>query len=107
MGSTQSDLREIEALCLGLLHNAAARRQAAALVEPDSPSVDFRTGFAAGREAGEMAGLALALGALTGESPTGLVDEAVVSAAVDGVLPVDFHFDGSPGLPPAPGREVA
>ncbi len=38
-----------------------------------------------------MAALALTLGALTGESPTDLIDSAVAQAAVDAVFPVEFH----------------
>lgn len=101
MGTTHTDASEAEALCRGLLHNAAARRQAAAMVEPEAPSVDYRTGFAAGRDAGELTALALAVSALSGESPTDLVEQAVARAVVDGVFPVDFHFADSDDVPPA------
>ncbi len=113
MGATHTDV-ELEALCRGLLQNAAARRQLAGKVEPEAPSVEYRAGFAAGREAGEMAALALALGALTGESPTDLIDNAVAQAAVDAVFPVEFHTEEAddsrasttPGGPLGRGDEV-
>ncbi len=105
MGPTHTDV-ELATLCRGLLHNAAARRQLAAKVEPEAPSVDYRAGFAAGREAGEMAALALALGALIGESPTDLIDNAVAQAAVDAVFPVEFHTVESGDNPPGRGDEV-
>jgi len=101
MDARHTDDRHVEAFCRSMLHTAAARRQAAATVEPEAPSVDYRTGFAAGREAGEMATLALAVSALTGESPTGWSPRRRSTA----VFPVELHAVGSDDAPPTLFRE--
>ena len=84
---------EIEALCRGLLHNAAARQWAASRVEPETPSADYLTGFAAGWEGGEVAALALIISLITEQSATRLVEEARAQAAVDTAFPFELHID--------------
>lgn len=76
-----------------LLHNNAARQHTVAKAEPASPSADYLTGFGAGWEAGQVSATALALSALTGESPTKLVEQAMANAAVDAAFPFDLHFE--------------
>ena len=87
-------LHEIEAMCRSLLSNAAARDWAASRAAPEVPTVEYRTGFAAGHEAGEVAALALVVSMLSGESATALVDEARSRAAVDAAFPFELHFEG-------------
>ena len=87
------NMTEVEALCRGLLLNAAARRWAAAKVEPESPSAEYLTGFAAGWEGGEMAAMALVISMITNESATRLVEEARTQAAIEAAFPFDLHID--------------
>jgi hypothetical protein len=87
---------EVEALCRGFLQNAAARQAIVARVAPEEPSADYLAGFSAGREAGEVAGLALALSVLSGESPTALIADAQGQAAMDVTFPFELHVDFSP-----------
>lgn len=88
------DVEDI-ALCRGLLHNAAARQLALSRAEPEAPSAEYLTGFGAGWEAGHVAGMALALSVLTGESPTALVEDARAQAAVDLSFPFEVHFEAA------------
>ena len=89
-------MNELEGLCRGLLLNAAARRWAASRVEPEAPSAEYLTGFAAGWEGGEMAALALVLSLITEESATALVEEARTQAAVDAAFPFELHIEMEP-----------
>ena len=82
--------REVEALCRGFLHNAAARQSVVSRVSPEEPSADYRAGFSAGWEAGQVAALALAVSLLSGESPTALIDDAASQAAVDLSFPFEL-----------------
>jgi hypothetical protein len=86
---------DAEALCRGVLLNAAARQVALAKVDPERPSVDYLTGFGAGWEAGQVSALAFALSVMTGESPTDLVNEALARAAVDSAFPFDLHIEAA------------
>ena len=88
-------MSEAEALCRGFLQNAAARQTIVARVAPEEPSADYLSGFSAGREAGEVAGLALALSILSGESPTALIADAQGQAAMDVTFPFELHVDFS------------
>ena len=88
-------MTETETLLRGLLQNAAARQSAVARAEPEAPSVDYLTGFAAGWEAGQVAALALAVGTLSGESPTMLVEEARTQAAVEAAFPFELHVEAA------------
>lgn len=92
-------MREVDvegvAVCRGLLQNAAARQLALSRVEPEAPSADYLTGFGAGWEAGQVAGMALALSVLTGESATALVEDARAQAAVDLSFPFDVQFEAA------------
>jgi hypothetical protein len=82
---------EIEAMCRGLLQNAAARQLVFSRAEPELASADYLTGFGAGWEAGHVSALALALSVLTGGSPEALVEEARAQAAVDLAFPFEIH----------------
>lgn len=82
-------------LCRGLLQNAAARQRIFARAEPAEPSADYLTGFGAGWEAGQIAGLALALSVLTDESATAMVEEAQAGAAVELAFPFDLHVEAA------------
>jgi hypothetical protein len=86
-------MTDAEALLRGLLQNAAARQSTVARAEPETPSVDYLTGFGAGWEAGQVAALALAVGALSGESPTALVEDARGQAAVEVVFPFEVYIE--------------
>jgi hypothetical protein len=86
-------MTDAEALLRGLLQNAAARQSAVARAEPESASVDYLTGFGAGWEAGQVAALALAVGALSGESPTALVEDARSQAAVEAAFPFELFVE--------------
>lgn len=86
-------MTDLESIVRAFLHNAAGRHWAAARAEPAAPSVDYRTGFAAGMEAGHVAAFALVVSAITGESATQLIEEAQAQAAVDSALPFDLHLE--------------
>jgi hypothetical protein len=86
---------EIEALCRGFLQNATARQSVVARVAPEEPSADFLAGFSAGFDAGQVAALALALGVMTGESPTALIAEAQGQAAVETTFPFELYLEAS------------
>jgi hypothetical protein len=86
-------MSDAEALCRGFLQNATARQTIVARVAPEDPSADYLAGFSAGREAGEVAGLALALSILSGESPTALIADAQGQAAMDVTFPFELHVD--------------
>jgi hypothetical protein len=83
----------VEALCRGFLQNAAARQLAVSLVAPEAPTVEYLAGFGDGWEAGHVAGLALALSVITGESLLTLIEDAASQAAVETAFPVDFIVD--------------
>ena len=85
---------DFEALCRGFLQNAAARQLAVSLVAPEAPTTDYLIGFGGGWEAGYVAGLALALSVMTGESPSTLIEDAGSQAAVETAFPFDLIVDG-------------
>ena len=89
-------MSDAEALCRGFLQNATARQTIVARAAPEEPSADYLAGFIAGREAGEVAGLALALSILSGESPTALIADAQGQAAMDITFPFELHVDFTP-----------
>ena len=84
---------ETEALCRGFLQNAAARQSVVARVQPEAPSADYLAGFSAGRDAGQVAGIALALGVMTGQSPTALIEDAHGQAAVEATFPFELYIE--------------
>ena len=84
---------ESEALCRGFLQNAAARWSVVARVQPEEPTAEYLAGFSAGREAGQVAALALAVGVMSGQSPTALIADAGGQAAVDGAFPFELHME--------------
>ena len=86
-------MTEAEALCRGFLQNVAARRSIVARVGPEHPSADYQSGFSAGFESGQVAALALAVGVMSGESPTTLIEYAESQAAVEGAFPFELHLD--------------
>lgn len=86
-------MTEAEALCRGLLQNAAARQAVVARVEPESPTADYRFGYGAGWEAGQAAALALAVAALSGESPTAILEDARSQAVVDLAFPFEVYLE--------------
>lgn len=88
-------MTEAEALCRGFLQNAVARRSVVARVGPDLPSADYLAGFSAGFDSGQVAALALAVGVLSGESPTALIEDAHGQAAVDSAFPFELHLEAS------------
>jgi hypothetical protein len=84
---------DIEALCRGFLQNAAARQWAVSQVAPPAPTADYLAGFGDGWEAGQVAGLALALSVIIGESPTMLIEHAHTGAAIDSTFPFDLFVE--------------
>lgn len=102
------DLRYVESACRIFLANAASRLWAANEVRPEAPSVDYVTGFAAGRELAEVEAFALILSMVTGESATRLAEEAKMRAAVDSSFPFDLHIEPhlEPHLEPPDGAGV-
>lgn len=86
-------MTEIEALCRGFFQNAAARQSVVAQVQPEDPSADYLAGFSAGFDSGQVAALALALGVMTGESPTALISDAQGQAAVDAAFPFEVYME--------------
>ena len=83
----------IEALCRGFLQNAAARQWAVSKVAPPAPTADYLAGYGDGWEAGQVAGLALALSIIIGESPNQLIETALSGAAVDATFPFDLFVE--------------
>lgn len=83
------------ALTEGFLANAAARHLATSSVAPEAPTSDYLTGFGDGWEAGQVTALALALSILTGASPSSLIENASVQAAVDTAYPFDLFMGPS------------
>ena len=88
-------MTEAEALCRGFLQNVAARRSVVARVGPEEPSADYLAGFSAGFDSGQVAALALAVGLMSGESPTVLIDDAHGQAAVESAFPFELHVEAS------------
>lgn len=88
-------MTEAEALCRGFLQNAVARRSVVARVGPEAPSADYLAGFSAGFDSGQVAALALAVGVLSGESPTALIEDAHGQAAVESAFPFELHVEAS------------
>jgi hypothetical protein len=86
---------EIEALCRGFLQNVVARQSVVSRVQPEEPSADYLAGFSAGFDSGQVASLALALGVLTGESPTALTQDAQGQAVVDAAFPFELYLEAS------------
>ncbi|MDQ2826415.1 MAG: hypothetical protein M3Y04_05585, partial [Actinomycetota bacterium] len=89
-------MTDVEALCRGFLQNAAARQAVVARVEPEEPSADYLTGFGAGWAAGQVAALAFAVGAMSGESPTTLVEDARSHSTVDAAFPFELYLEDAP-----------
>ena len=88
-------MTEAEALCRGFLQNAVARRAVVARAGPGTPSVDYLAGFSAGFDSGQVAALALAIGVMSGESPTALIEDAHGQAAVESAFPFELHLEAS------------
>jgi hypothetical protein len=84
---------EAEALCRGFLQNVAARRSVVARVGPETFSADYLAGFSAGFDSGQVAALALAVGVMSGESPTALIEDVHGQAAVDSAFPFELHLE--------------
>jgi hypothetical protein len=91
---------DIESLCRGFLQNAAARHWAVSRVAPEAPTAEYLTGFGAGWEAGHVAALALVVGMLSGESITGLIEEADSQAAIESAFPFDLIVEAHDSAPP-------
>ena len=89
---TPTSLRDLEGLVRGFLMNAAARAEAYDATAPPQPSVDYRSGYAAGRQDGEVAALALVLSLFGDASPVRLMEEARAAAAVDAAMPFELHW---------------
>lgn len=87
------EFESVESIVRSFLANAAARLWAAQRAGPEDPSVDYRTGFAAGKEAGEVGALALVLAELTGESVTALIEVAQAQAAVESAMPFELRLE--------------
>ncbi len=81
---------DIESLCRGFLQNAAARHWAIAQVAPEAPTAEYLTGYGDGWEAGHVAALALVITMMSGDSMTGLIEEAGSRAAVESAFPFDL-----------------
>lgn len=88
-------MTDAEAMCRGFLQNAAARQSVVARVAPEEPSADYLAGFSAGFDSGQVAALALAVGVLSGESPTALIQDARGQAAVESAFPFELHLEAS------------
>ena len=86
---------ETERLCRSPLQNAAARQWAAALAEPEAPSVDYLTGVGAGWEAGQVAALAMVVAMMTGDSATALIEDARSQAAMDTAFPFELFVQAA------------
>lgn len=88
-------MTEAEALCRGFLQNAVARRSVTVRVAPEEPSADYLAGFSAGFDSGQVAGLALTIGVMSGASPTALIEQAHSQAAVESAFPFELHLEAS------------
>ena len=88
-------MTEAEAMCRGFLQNVAARQSVVARVGPEEPSADYLAGFSAGFDSGQVAALALAIGVMSGESPTALIQDMRGQAAVESAFPFELHLEAS------------
>lgn len=88
-------MTDVEARCRGFLQNAAARQSDVAQVEPEVASADYLTGFSAGWGAGQVAALALAVGVISGRSPSAVIADARSQAAVDSAFPFELYLEES------------
>lgn len=88
-------MTEAEALCRGFLQNVAARRSVVARAGPEVLSADYLAGFSAGFDSGQVAALALAVGVMSGESPTALIEDAHGQASVESAFPFELHLEAS------------
>jgi hypothetical protein len=86
-------MSEIEMVCRDILHRVAHQERLIARGDPETPSVDYLTGFAAGRLDGQLSTAAIVLGLLVDQSPTQLLEEARSQAAVEESFPFDLHID--------------
>lgn len=77
----------------GFLQNSAARHWAVATVAPETPTADYLSGFADGWEAGHVAAFALVAAMISGESITGLIEEADARASVETAFPFDLFIE--------------
>lgn len=93
--STES--QAAEAMIRSFLMNAAAKHVQVSVVAPEVPSADYLSGASAGYLAGEVAGLALAVSVLTGESAGDLALSAEVAASVESAFPFDLHLADEAG----------
>ena len=91
---------DIESLCRAFLQNAAARQWATAGVAPEAPTADYLTGFGDGWEAGHVAAFALVVGMISGDSMTGLIEEAGARAAIESTFPFDLLVEPTESAPP-------
>jgi hypothetical protein len=91
---------DIESMCRGFLQNAAARQWAVAKAAPEAPTAEYLTGFGDGWEAGHVAALALVVGMMSGESITGLIEEAGSQAAIGATFPFDMVVVDDEAAPP-------
>ncbi len=86
---------DIESLCRGFLQNAAARHWAVSRVAPEVPTAGYLTGYGDGWEAGHVAALALVIAMMSGDSMTGLIEEADARAAVESAFPFDLIIEAT------------
>ncbi len=87
----------VEAIIEGFLLNALSTQRAGLTVAPDGPqgpSVEWRTGFRAGQESGEVTGLITALSVFTGESPKFIAERLRFEADMAHDFPFTVHVDG-------------
>ncbi len=91
---------DVESMCRAFLQNAAARHGAVARVAPEAPTAEYLTGFGDGWEAGHVAALALVVGMISGESITGLIEEAGAQAAVEAAFPFDLVIEATESATP-------
>lgn len=88
-------MEEIETMCRSILQKAGSQEYTLSQAEPEELSVDYRSGYAAGRLAGQMSTAALMLGIVTGESPSTLLDNARAQAKIENAFPFDLHIDSA------------
>ncbi len=77
----------------GCLFDAAQESYSLSKADPEVFTTEYLDGFGSGRRAGTVQALAVAVAAITGESPTLLVSDAFAQAQVESEFPFEFSWE--------------
>lgn len=77
----------------GCLFDATQENYALEQFDPTNPTIEWLDGVGAGRRVGIIQALAISLAAITGESPTQLVEDAYAQALVESEFPFELSWE--------------